>query len=143
MPTFELHPRLAADTVPIGDLALCRVLLMDDARFPWTMLVPRRPGLREIVDLPGSERAVLIEEIAELSRVLADVTRAEKLNVGAIGNLVPQLHIHVVARFAADAAWPAPVWGQGTSVPYGPEAARALAARLARALPLDPPGLGR
>lgn len=131
---FALHPRLAADTLPVADLPLSRVLLMGDARFPWLILVPRRPALREITDLPAGERAGLMEEVALASRVLRDETGAEKLNVGALGNVIEQLHIHVVARFAADAAWPGPVWGSGAAVPYPGSAAEALAGRLAAAL---------
>lgn len=134
MPDFALHPRLADDTLAVGDLPLCRLLLMGDARFPWLILVPRRPGLREVTDLPQADRAVLMEEIALASRALARETGAEKLNVGALGNVVSQLHIHVVARFAADAAWPGPVWGSGTPLPYAPGAARALAGRIGAAV---------
>lgn len=134
MTGFSLHPRLAADTHHVGDLALSSVLLMDDARYPWLILVPRRPELSEIVDLPAAERAVLIEEIAIASRALRDVAGAEKLNVGAIGNVVPQLHVHVVARFAADPEWPAPVWGRGTPVPYDAAECSARVALLAVSL---------
>lgn len=131
---FALHPRLAADTLPVGELPLCSVLLMRDARFPWLILVPRRAALREFTDLPAGARADLMEEIAEASRALEAETGAEKLNVGALGNVVAQLHIHVVARSAADAAWPGPVWGSGAAVPYPPGAAEALAGRIGRAL---------
>ena len=131
---FVLHPRLAADTLPVADLPLSRVLLMDDARFPWLILVPRRPALREITDLPAGERAALMEEIALASRALEREVGAEKLNVGALGNVVEQLHIHVVARFAADPAWPGPVWGSGAAVPYSEGGTEALAGRLAAAL---------
>ena len=134
MTGFSLHPRLAADTHHVGDLPLSTVLLMDDARYPWLILVPRRPDLREIVDLPAVERAVLMEEIATISLALQHVSGAEKLNVGAIGNLVPQLHVHVVARFAADPAWPAPVWGRGVPVPYGAAERSTRVARLAASL---------
>ena len=134
MSDFALHHRLAADTHPVGDLPLCRVLLMDDARFPWLILVPRRPGLGEVVDLPEAGRAALMEEIALASRVLRAETGAEKLNVGALGNVVAQLHVHVVARFAADPAWPGPVWGSGAAVPYPEGAAEQLARRMAAAL---------
>ena len=134
MTGFSLHPRLAADTHDVGDLPLSRVLLMDDARYPWLILVPRRPDLREIVDLPAVERAVLIEEIAAVSLALRSISGAEKLNVGAIGNVVPQLHIHVVARFAADLAWPAPVWGHGVPVPYDAAECSARLALLAASL---------
>ena len=134
MTGFSLHPRLAADTHHVGDLPLCSVLLMDDARYPWLILVPRRPDLREIIDLPAAERAILIEEIAVASRVLRDVSGAEKLNIGAIGNVVPQLHIHVVARSVADPEWPAPVWERGAPVPYDAAECSARVACIAASL---------
>ncbi len=134
MPPFALHPRLAADTIPVGDLPLCRVLLMRDARFPWLVLVPRREDLTEFVDLDALERTVLMEEIALASHALRRETGAEKLNVGALGNIVAQLHVHVVARFAADPAWPGPVWGSGTAVPYSDDAAQTLVSRIGAAL---------
>ncbi len=134
MTDFALHPRLAADTFLVGDLPLCRVLLMRDARFPWLILVPRRPDQREFTDLPAAERALLMEEIALASRALQAETGADKLNVGALGNVVAQLHIHVVARFAGDAAWPGPVWGSGAATLYPTGAAEALAGRLAAPL---------
>ena len=130
MPDFALHPRLAADTLPIGDLPLCRVLLMADARFPWLILVPRRAGLVEVIDLDAPERAVLMEEIALASHALRRETGAEKLNVGALGNIVTQLHVHVVARSPGDAAWPGPVWGSGTALPYSDDAAQRLVTRI-------------
>jgi diadenosine tetraphosphate (Ap4A) HIT family hydrolase len=111
---FALHPTLARDAVEVARLPLCRVLLMNDRRFPWLILVPERESLREIHELPPADRAALIEEIARASEVLTRLCHPEKLNVGALGNLVPQLHVHVVGRFAADAAWPGPVWGSGT-----------------------------
>ena len=134
-PGFNLDPRLAADTIVLGDLALCHVLLMNDARFPWLILVPARDGLREIVDLPAADRAVLMEEIAAASRALTAVAGPEKLNVGALGNIVGQLHVHVVARRAGDAAWPGPVWGAGTAEAYQPAARDRMMAALRDALP--------
>ena len=131
---FQLDARLEADTLPLGDLRLSRARLMNDARFPWLILVPRRPDLRELIDLAPAERSILMEEIAATSAALKEATGAEKLNVGALGNRVPQLHVHVVARFAGDAAWPGPVWGHGASVPYAAGAAKALAAQLAARL---------
>lgn len=131
---FALHPRLAADTVPVADLALCRVLLMANRAFPWLILVPRRTGAVEIHRLDAADRGLLVEEIALASRVLEDAVRPDKLNVGALGNMVPQLHVHVVARRRDDPAWPGPVWGCGVSEPYAPGEAEALAARLAAAL---------
>jgi len=107
---WSLHPQLAADTVPVCDLALSRLLTMNDANFPWLILVPRRAGVSEIIDL-GDEQSLLMDELALVSLALKDETRCDKLNVAAIGNVVPQLHIHIVARRKDDAAWPKPVWG--------------------------------
>lgn len=134
MERFALHARLAADTAVVADWGLSRVLLMEDARFPWLILVPRRAGLVELHDLKHAEGLVLIEEIKRASAGLKALTGAAKINVGALGNLVPQLHVHVVARSAGDAAWPGPVWGQGTAVPYADEARRALLEKMATAL---------
>ena len=127
---FALHPRLAADTEPVARLALCRVLLMNDARVPWLILVPERPGLSELHALPPAERALLMEEIAAASRVLERLYRPDKLNVGALGNLVPQLHVHVIGRYRSDAAWPGPIWGSGPAIPYRAEALSAERERL-------------
>lgn len=121
---FELHPRLAADTDAIGVLPLCRVLLMNDTSYPWCILVPAQNGLREMHELEREKRQVLMEEIASVSEAMQRAFSAEKMNVAALGNVVPQLHIHVIARFANDPAWPAPVWGAHPAVPY-PEFARA------------------
>jgi diadenosine tetraphosphate (Ap4A) HIT family hydrolase len=107
---WSLHPQLRADTAFVCDLPLSRLLAMNDANFPWLILVPRRPGASELFDL-GAEQAALADEIALVSRALKDETRCDKLNVAAIGNVVPQLHIHIVARSRADALWPKPVWG--------------------------------
>jgi diadenosine tetraphosphate (Ap4A) HIT family hydrolase len=107
---WTLHPQLENDTVPVGDLALSRVLAINDADYPWLVLAPRRAGVREIFEL-GDDAARLIAEIAQVSRVLKDVTGCDKLNVAAIGNVVPQLHVHIVARWRTDPLWPKPVWG--------------------------------
>jgi diadenosine tetraphosphate (Ap4A) HIT family hydrolase len=115
---FILHPRLAADTVPLGRLQLSLVLLMNDATYPWVVVVPGRPAVREIFQLDQTDRTTLIEEIATVSRALDDAFRPDKLNVAALGNLVSQLHVHVVARFRSDPAWPAPIWGKAPSRPY-------------------------
>jgi diadenosine tetraphosphate (Ap4A) HIT family hydrolase len=124
---FELHPRLAADTAFVADWPLTRVLLMQDARYPWLVLVPRKAGSIEVIDLEPFERGILMEEVARASRAIQAVMPGAKLNIGALGNLVPQLHVHVLGRVPGDAAWPGPVWGQGAAVPYAPEA---LAQRL-------------
>jgi diadenosine tetraphosphate (Ap4A) HIT family hydrolase len=116
--TFNLHPTLVRDTVEVARLSLCRVLLMKDRRFPWLVLVPEREEVREIHELPPEDRRQLIEEIALIGETLERLFRPAKLNVGALGNIVPQLHVHVVARFETDPAWPGPVWGSGTAVPY-------------------------
>jgi diadenosine tetraphosphate (Ap4A) HIT family hydrolase len=110
MSVWSLHPQLENDTTTVGDLALCRVLAIDDADYPWLVLVPRRPGVTEIADL-GADAAVLMDEILHASRVLKDVTGCDKLNIAAIGNVVPQLHVHIVARWINDPLWPKPVWG--------------------------------
>jgi diadenosine tetraphosphate (Ap4A) HIT family hydrolase len=110
VPGWSLHPQLDNDTAPVGDLALCRVLAIDDADYPWLILVPRRAGAVEIADL-GDDASLLMAEIAQASRVLKDVARCDKLNIAAIGNVVPQLHVHIVARRTNDPLWPKPVWG--------------------------------
>jgi diadenosine tetraphosphate (Ap4A) HIT family hydrolase len=117
---FTLDPQLAADTVFVADWTLCRVLLMDDARFPWLILVPRRADLVELDDLAPGEQVRLLSEINQAIAMLRNVARCDKLNVGALGNIVRQLHVHVVARREGDAAWPGPVWGSGQAVRYGP-----------------------
>lgn len=127
---FALDPRLAGDTRPVGDLPLSSVLLMDDARFPWLILVPRRRGLVEIADLDEADAQALTGEIRLATRVLQEVARPDKVNVGALGNVVSQLHVHVLARFLSDPAWPGPAWGHGTRTPYPPHAAQALLERL-------------
>ena len=132
--TFALDPRLAADTHEIGDLALSRVLLMNDARYPWLILVPRRADLVEIADLDSVDRAALIEEIALVSAALRALPGVEKINVGALGNIVRQLHVHIVGRRLGDPAWPGPVWGEGVARRYEPEAAAALVGNLRREL---------
>ncbi|MFZ5691463.1 MAG: HIT family protein [Pseudomonadota bacterium] len=108
---WSLHPQLVRDTIELGDLALSRVLVIKDANYPWLLLVPRRPGIVEIIDLDEIEQAQLMVEIARVSRALKSVTQCDKLNVAALGNAVPQLHVHVIARRKTDKAWPRPVWG--------------------------------
>jgi diadenosine tetraphosphate (Ap4A) HIT family hydrolase len=112
------HARLEKDTVPVGDLPLSRLLAVNDANFPWLLLVPRRAGASEIIDLAEPEQAQLMIEIARVASALKSITGCDKLNVAAIGNVVPQLHIHVVARRVGDAAWPKPIWGAVPAKPY-------------------------
>jgi diadenosine tetraphosphate (Ap4A) HIT family hydrolase len=117
---WSLHPQLAADTVGIGDLPLSRLLASKDAHYPWLILVPRRGDISEIIDLDDADQTQLLVEIRLVSHALKDVTRCDKLNVAALGNIVSQLHVHVVARRKADAAWPAPVWGHAAPRAYEP-----------------------
>ena len=108
---WSLHPQLDKDTIAIGDLPLSRLLLSKDANYPWLILVPRQTDAVEIIDLDHADRARLMTEIGQVSEALKDVTGCDKLNVAALGNQVPQLHIHIIARRKTDAAWPRPVWG--------------------------------
>jgi diadenosine tetraphosphate (Ap4A) HIT family hydrolase len=108
---WSLHPQLVRDTIELGDLALSRVLIIKDANYPWLLLVPRRQGIVEIIDLDEVEQAQLMVEIARVGRALKAVTQCDKLNIAALGNAVPQLHVHVIARRKTDKAWPKPVWG--------------------------------
>jgi diadenosine tetraphosphate (Ap4A) HIT family hydrolase len=118
MNIFELDPRLAADTVLIGEGPLSRVLLTKDARFPWLILVPRRPDKRDLIDLDTADSVMLNGESRQACLVLRQMFNPHKLNVAALGNVVAQLHVHVIARFNHDAAWPKPVWGQGEPLDY-------------------------
>jgi diadenosine tetraphosphate (Ap4A) HIT family hydrolase len=115
---FILDARLEADTRPVASLGLCDVRLMNDARFPWLVLVPRRHGLAEIIDLTADEQTTLWQEVNRAAAALRAVAPCDKLNLGALGNIVRQLHVHIVARCEGDAAWPGPVWGSGQAVPY-------------------------
>jgi diadenosine tetraphosphate (Ap4A) HIT family hydrolase len=119
---FDLHPQLAADTHPVATLALCELRLMDDSNYPWLVLVPRVADARELIDLDAGQRRALSDDIDRASHLLRDAFVPFKLNIAALGNLVPQLHVHVIARFEHDPAWPAPVWGRVTARPYTPEA---------------------
>ena len=133
-PSFILDPRLDADTRLAASLALCDVRLMNDARFPWLVLVPRRTGLVEIADLPADEQTLLWQEVNCASAALRAVAPCDKLNLGALGNVVRQLHVHVVARVEGDTAWPGPVWGHGQAAARGDSQARPLIAALQRHL---------
>lgn len=121
MNAWHLDPRLADDTAPVIDLKLCEVRLMDDANHPWLVLVPKVADAVEILDLDATQRSQLTAEIDAASRVLKTLFKPDKLNVAALGNLVPQLHVHVIARFHTDIAWPRPVWGAANVRPYAPE----------------------
>ena len=115
---FELHPRLQADTQILGDLPLCRVLLAKDSQYPWLILVPRVAGLREIHHLPPEQQQQLMRESCAVATLMEHALNPDKINVAALGNLVPQLHLHHVARFSTDAAWPGPIWGAYPAIPY-------------------------
>ncbi len=131
---FSLDPRLATDSTPLVDLALCAVRLMEDARYPWLVLVPRRPDVVEILDLPVPDQALLWDEVRLCAAALGHAVSPDKLNIAALGNVVAQLHVHVIARFTADDAWPRPVWGVHPPMPYEAADRTALSARLLRVL---------
>ncbi len=131
---WSLHPQLAADTVPVGDLALSRVLLANDANYPWLILVPRRPGITELVDLVDNDRLALMRETDAAARALKSITECDKLNVAALGNVVAQLHVHVIGRRHSDKAWPKPVWGAAPSAAYDPAVRDGFIGALRRAL---------
>jgi diadenosine tetraphosphate (Ap4A) HIT family hydrolase len=132
MDDFTLDPQLERDAVPVAELPLTRVLLNDDANYPWLILVPRRPGKVELIDLDEADRAALWREIAAASGALKRLTRCHKLNVAQLGNQVAQLHIHVIARETTDAAWPSPVWGKAPRKPYDTTARDKLVSNLRR-----------
>jgi len=126
---FELDPRLAADSVFVADGPLSQVRLMDDTRFPWLLLVPRVPGATEWIDLDGGQQRLLLAELNRASQLLRGEPGVEKLNIGALGNIVRQLHVHLVGRRAGDPAWPGPVWGSGAMQRHAPDVLEALTAR--------------
>jgi diadenosine tetraphosphate (Ap4A) HIT family hydrolase len=134
MVLFRLDPRLTADTAVIADWPLCRVLLMNDARYPWLILVPRRANMIEVFDLEQGDRAELIDEIAKASARLKTWAHADKINVGALGNVVAQLHVHIVARKKNDPAGAAPMWGAGAPVPYSEHELARVVSELSTAL---------
>lgn len=127
---FVLDPRLAADTVLVADGPLSQLRLMDDARFPWLVLVPRLPGAVEWLDLDGAAQRLLLAEINLAGKLLRSLGPVHKLNIGALGNVVRQLHVHVLARQEGDAAWPGPAWGSGPAQRYPDTGRLALVARL-------------
>lgn len=135
---FELHPRLAADSYPVGRMTLSRIRLMDDARFPWLLVIPTQPDIIEPFDLSDRARRQLNEEVQALGLALRAAFEPDRVNVATLGNQVPQLHVHLVARYQDDAAWPAPVWGHGERQPY---AAGGVTAFVHALLPHAPPEL--
>ncbi|CAM3579374.1 HIT domain-containing protein [Parendozoicomonas haliclonae] len=131
MSGFQLDQRLAGDCIVIGDFPLSRMLLMNDSRYPWIILVPRVPGAEEVFQLTDSDQHQLLKESSYVAEKLKDVFSADKMNVAALGNIVRQLHMHIVVRRSGDDAWPGPVWGQGERVPYSAEQAAQVQQRLA------------
>lgn len=127
---FVLDPRLLQDTLPIGDFPLCTLLLSNDSNYPWFILVPKRPDIREVFQLSEAEQAQLWKETTYLSAVLDRTFQADKMNVAALGNVVNQLHMHVIVRRVGDAAWPAPVWGKHPAKPYSPDEVARITSQL-------------
>ena len=115
---FVLHPKLAEDTLPLGNFPLSRLLMMNDANYPWFILVPRRASIREIYQLEDMDQQQLLKESSHLARQMSLLFRADKINIAALGNMVPQLHLHHVARYHQDISWPDPVWGKVSPIPY-------------------------
>jgi diadenosine tetraphosphate (Ap4A) HIT family hydrolase len=130
MPNFQLHPQLKKDCFVLGKFELCQVLLMNDSQFPWFILVPQRADIREIYELTDAEQVTLIRESSYLAKKLVEIFNADKLNVAAIGNIVPQLHLHHVVRYENDKAWAAPIWGKFAAVPYTEQQRNSLLERL-------------
>jgi diadenosine tetraphosphate (Ap4A) HIT family hydrolase len=136
-PAWSPHPQLQNDTIEIGDLPLCRVLVIKDANYPWLLLVPRREGAVEIIDLSEIEQAQLMTEISRVARALKEIAKCDKLNIAALGNAVPQLHVHVIARRKGDAAWPRPVWGVVPPLAHDAEEVQRFINALRRKIWLD------
>jgi diadenosine tetraphosphate (Ap4A) HIT family hydrolase len=135
--SFALDERLKRDTFLVGDMPLSRILLMNDKRWPWLILVPRREGVVELTDLDAGDRTQLIEEAARVSRFLKAQATTRKVNLGALGNVVRQFHLHVIARSLGDPAWPGPVWGSGAARPYDDVDAQGRIAEARAALRLE------
>ncbi|PLW75808.1 HIT family protein [Cohaesibacter celericrescens] len=134
MVDFILDPQLKADSLPLAELELCTVRLMNDTHFPWLLMVPKYNGLEELIDLARQDQHRLMDEMLMVSNALQDATGCDKLNVAALGNMVRQLHVHVVARFEGDAAWPGPIWGKVPMHPYEEAKANNLITTLQTAL---------
>lgn len=134
---FDLHDRLAADTLFVADLPVSQLRLMNDSRYLWVLLIPRVKDAREWHYLPADISAGLHNEMRQVADIVESISNADKINVGALGNMVPQLHLHIIARHEGDSAWPGPVWGVGDAIPYPNEAATAILANLRHQLGLD------
>ena len=127
---FILDPRLQQDTIELGDFSLCKVLLMNDARYPWVILVPKITGVTEIFQLTYAQQIELMLESNFVAQALKELVGADKMNVASLGNVVSQLHVHHVARFLDDETWPAPVWGKGKALPYNKQEIEAVSQQL-------------
>jgi diadenosine tetraphosphate (Ap4A) HIT family hydrolase len=134
---FALDAQLVQDTFTVGNFPLCQLLLSKDSNYPWFILVPRRPGITEVFELDESDQQQLWKETSALSSVLNGAFQADKLNVAALGNVVSQLHMHVIVRYRSDVAWPAPVWGKHSAKPYTPEQVAAVYQQLRSVMPED------
>lgn len=134
MREFTLDPQLKGDSLPLAELELCTLRLMKDANYPWLLLVPKINGLVEMIDLARQDQHRLMDEIRQVSHALQQVTGCDKLNVAALGNMVPQLHVHIIARFKGDAAWPGPVWGKVPMIDYEEGKANDMIEKLQEAL---------
>ena len=130
MAQFTLDPQLEGDSLPLAELELCTVRLMNDTTYPWLLMVPKYDGLVELIDLSRQDQHRLMDEIRQVSGALQAVTSCDKLNVATLGNMVRQLHIHVIARFEGDAAWPGPIWGKVPTQPYSGEKAGYMVEKL-------------
>lgn len=127
--SFKLHSQLEKDTIEVSDLNLCKVLLMNNALYPWLILVPMKPDLKEITDLSPEDYSLMMEEVNNMCKKMQEIFSPDKMNVATLGNVVPQLHIHIIARFEKDQAWPNPVWGQA-SEEYSEETKTLLSEKL-------------
>lgn len=130
MGEFELDGRIARDSDLIATLDLCQLRIQNDSRWPWLVMVPQRADMTEIFELSKADQAHLAAEVNQVAAALKEITGATKINVGALGNIVRQLHVHVIARFEGDANWPGPIWGYGSAEPYDGEKRQALMNRL-------------
>lgn len=130
MNTFQLHPRLQQDCYPVGRFPLSQILMMNDSQYPWFILVPQRNDLTEIYQLDQNDRQQLMTESCLVAEKLVEIYQPDKLNIAAIGNLVPQLHIHHVARYQSDKAWPGPIWGKFSTTPFDEQEAQTRIVRL-------------
>ena len=131
---FQLHERLRADTIGLGSTSLCEIRLMNDSTWPWVLLVPAVPGVREIYQLSADQQHQLVRESSVLSEAMMEAFGGDKMNVAALGNMVPQLHLHHIVRFEGDPAWPGPIWGKQAPVPYSEEELEQVRQRLAPVL---------